>query len=445
MPRTPWPGFTGPSYQLSDRWAAIERTVNWYNLVNESAEENKFRIALEPCPGNYPFSYSIVDGVSNYDLPAGPPYNQPNRGLIEYHGRVFGVNGNVVFELELQTQVSAGTFTPIGTPRGQFNQIGDPIVDDGSPVSMVANGGGQIGIASGGHLYVLQVEVMGFPGILPSLSEVTTADFLGANYITFQDGFLISMCTQPQNGQNLNQFQISGGLTATLNDMTLWSAGDVSLQKGQADLLQTIISAREYLFLFGARRSQVYQDVGNAGLGGFPFQNYNQTFIEVGCAAPYSLVDMGDSLIWLGQDDRGQTACWRMANFQPQRISTFAIEQFWEQYTTLFDAVAFSFKWRGNLFYQITFPAANRTWLYNATASHLLGKHCWTERTYTDQNGVEHARTEWFHCFINTPDPDLPALSAGIHLVGSVGYDGAPGAIYAYNSQPWDWAVCPNA
>ena len=132
-----------------------------------------------------------------------------------------------------------------------------------------------------------------------------------------------------------------------MGDATVWDAANVSIQAGQADYLRAIISSREYLHLMGHRRSQVYYDVGANGIGGFPFQSFDETFIETGIAAPYSLVEFGDSMIWIGESSRGIRACWRMANFVPERISNFAVEQFWQKYAKLDDAVAFSYVWNG--------------------------------------------------------------------------------------------------
>src|SRR5580704_12856892 len=85
----PLPGFCGPSYWLEDKYAAIERTVNWYPTVNESQEEPKFKIRLAQCPTNQQFSA----------LPVPVPFNQPCRGLLEYRDLVYGVNGTVAFAM----------------------------------------------------------------------------------------------------------------------------------------------------------------------------------------------------------------------------------------------------------------------------------------------------------------------------------------------------------
>lgn len=404
---TPFDGFCGASYALDNRYAGIERTRNWYTLVNESAEEKKFKVALSPCPGNIQFG----------PLPVPVPFNQPNRGLIEYRGLVYGVNGSVVF-----------TMFPEASGGGAYFNLGT-IDNDGLPVSMVGNGNGQIGIVSGphGNLWVIQGAGTDGPVLVPV--PVSAGNFLGGSFITAQDGYLLAVVP------GSNKFQISGTDTTPVGDMRLWDPANVSIQAGQADLLSAILSSREYMRLFGQRRSQVYYNAGSNGAGGFPFQSYNETFIETGIAAPFSLAEFEDALVWIGQDSRGIRACWKDQAFQPQRVSDFAVEQEWATYPTLADAIAFPMIWRGQRIYQVTFPTANKTWWYNDTASMLLGRPVWTERTFTSSSGVVGARPERFHCF-----------AGGFHLVGSNGADGNPGAIYRYgvNQDPYAYTGAAN-
>jgi hypothetical protein len=401
-----FPGFVGPSYQLANQYAAIERTVGWTLTANESQrEEKKYDLAFEPVPGNQQFC----------NLPVPPPFNQPNRGLIENRGVAYGVNGTAVFSIS-----AAGVFTLIGT-----------CANDGTPCSLVANGNGQIFVASAGQGYVIPANALA-NSLIPLVGN---AGFLGASFATFQDGY--GIVVTPAS----NQFQISGSDSVPLGDFTQWDGANVSVQAGQADYLQAVISSREYLRLLGARRSQIYYDAGSQGIGMFPFQSYNETFIETGIAAPFSLADLGNALIWVGQDQRGMTACWLDPAFQPQRVSTFAVEQIWQSYVNVADAVAFAYTWNGHLKYRITFPSAFEsavrfplgapagaftaaTWEYDVTVSQLLGRHIWTEVQYHTGLGNLVGRPELFHCY-----------AYGKHLVGSGGADGNPGAIYQMGYQ----------
>lgn len=396
-------GLCGPTYAYENQFAAVERCVNLYPVLNESEGERKFRYELAESPGNAPFG----------TLPVHGPFNLPCRGMIGHsQWGLFMVNGNWLVHV---------------TSAGVYDAAWDLVGATGTlPVAMCFNGNSQLFIGTGfNQAYVLRVDT----GIL---TVISAGDYLCSNQATFQDGYILAV----HNGAGpLNLLQISGDAGTPVGDSTIWDPANISVQEGQNDGLQTLISSREYVRIFGSARSQVYYNAGANGLGGFPFQSYNETFIETGIAAPNSLSDLGDSLVWIGQDARGMRAAWRDFAFQPQRISTFAIEQIWQGYATVSDAIAFSFIWKGHLLWQITFPTANVTWVYDATVSQLSGKATWHERTFqTSGTNPQGARPELFHAFCY-----------GKHLVGSGGGDGEPGAVYQYADSYEDHAVIAGA
>ena len=400
-----FPQIVGPSYQLASAQAAIERMVNWFLVPNEAADsEGKFKMLALPLPGNAPFSLYAS---------AGPEYHTPCRGLLENRGKVFGVNGSTVYELKPD-----GTYVYLGT-----------CANDGLPCVMYANGNDQVFVGTGtggtGEGYVIPAGAA--VGSLISLQG--NADYLGCVSGSFQDGYALNVIPDS------NAFQWGGDDDHVLGQMEYWNAANKAILAGQADKLRALKSWREYIYLMGARRSQIYQNVGSNGIGGDPFASYNSTFIETGIAAPAAFITLDDSLIWIGEDARGQRACWRSAAFQPQRISNFGVERWWQSYTQIDDAIGFAYIWQGHQFIQFNFPHAgltasndviSATWLYDATASALLGKPIWTERSYMAPGGglqdavsIAPGRAEVSHAFC-----------FGKHLVGSNGIDGNPGAIY---------------
>lgn len=402
MPSVPFPGFIGPSYRFEDsRWAACERTVNWMLLANESQTEAKWRFSLMRSPGNAAFG----------ELPVPALFAKPNRGLIENRGKVYGVNGNVCFEIN-----SAGVYRFLGNVASYTSD--NPLYTQ--PCSMTANGNGQIFFVSKNQGYIIEGGVLTDAPI----------DFQGGNVVTFQDGYIIA--TQGDT----NVFQISGTDDQPLGNAKVWSPANVGVLAGQADFIKACISRKEYLRFLGQKRSEVWQNVGNNGIGQFPFANYNQTFIETGIGAVYSLAASVDALMWVSEDENGFRTCWRDAGFNPIRASNFAVEQAWASYSSVSDAVAFFYKWQGHLIYRITFPHAfesgtrfplgahsgdltSATWEYDETMSQLLGRPIWNERSYQTAYGVSQGRSELHHC-----------VGFGKHLVGSVGTDGNPGAVY---------------
>lgn len=405
---------------MGSKYAGLEKLSNFYLVANESAGESKFQFLLAPSPGNAPF------GV----LPVPAPFNQTARGLCECRGVLYGVNGTAVWSMDAN-----GNYTFIGTVVTDANPATGKI---GSPCRMVPTGSGQVFIQSVESGYVIPAG-----GGANSLIAVGSSGFLGATDATFQDGYVLVI------NPHSNVYQISGSQDVPLGDATLWDASNVSAQAGQADYLKAIISSREYIHLMGAERSQILTDVGSQGQGGFPFANYNSTFIETGIGPVRSLVEMGGFLIWVGQDQRGIRSAWMDSSFNPTRISTFAIEQQWQDYASIDDAVAFSFIWRGHLMYQITFPSAfvnnppsgfplgaaptytGATWVYDATVSQIIGRPIWHERQFQLSNGQLTQRPEMFHAFVY-----------GKHLVGSIGIDGNPGAVYQYSDGPSGYQDC---
>lgn len=395
----PLTGLCGPTYALENEYAAVERCFDRYPIANESQEETKFKMALAQCPGNMKFG----------QLPVPGPYNVPCRGIQPTVFGLYGVSGAILWQMG-----ASGIYS---TVHVLTNSAGFT-----NPVSFGVNGNGQLGIADNGFFYVVEMETNTF-------TAVSSANYIAGGKCAFQDGYVLAVNNAATLIGGANFFQISGTDATPVGDMRLWDPANISIQEGQSDPLQDLISAREYIRFLGSLRSQAYYNAGANGLGGFPFQSYNETFIETGTAATWASDDLGDSLVWIGQDKRGTACAWRDFGFQPQRISNFAVEQFWQAYGDISDAISFTYKWKGHIKWQVTFPSANdgvgATWVYDATVSQVVGRPTWHERTFrlwsSTGIGAPVARPERFHAFC-----------FGKHLVASVGTDGNPGAIYQY-------------
>jgi len=279
------------------------------------------------------------------------------------------------------------------------------VADDGAPVFMTANGvttiNQQIFIVSGGQGYIYVPAT----GVFTALSSVP--GFQGGQGATFLDDYFISLIP------GTNGFQISG-----INDGTAWDPSDVAYTQGQSDTLVNLIADREYLWLFGGRRSEIWYNQGGQF---FPFAIQPGAFLEVGLQASASLVQADNSLFWIGQDKRGGLSAWRANGLVPTRVSNHAVEWAWSQYTTVNDCVAYSFQWRGHIFIRFIFPTAKAAWTYDCVASRLLGYAVWHENTFTDGNGIPQAPIERSHAYFQ-----------GVHVVGSGGIDGFPGTLYQF-------------
>lgn len=185
---------------------------------------------------------------------------------------------------------------------------------------------------------------------------------------------------------------------------------DIAGKTGSADALATVAVVHGELWLIGLLTSEIWADVGATD---FAFQRIDGAFIDHGCAAPYSLAQQDISLFWLSQDRQGEAVILQTIGYSVKRISTHAIEQEIQGYSIISDAIGYCHQIDGHAFYVLTFPTANKTWVYE------LATGQWHERASIDGNGqlIRHRGNAF-------------AFAYGVNLVG----DYQNGSLYAYDA-----------
>src|SRR4029077_8286757 len=96
-----------------------------------------------------------------------------------------------------------------------------------------------------------------------------------------------------------------------------------------------------------------------------------------------SIARLGESFAFLARDDRGTTVAVMMRGYEPVRLSTHAVETDL-QTAPVGDAIGMSYQQNGHEFYVLTFPAADKTWVYD------LATNLWHKRAIRDTNNVLH-------------------------------------------------------
>ena len=216
-----------------------------------------------------------------------------------------------------------------------------------------------------------------------SFARITDEQFPGALNVTFQDGYFI--VTKP----GTDEFHISA-----LNNGGSWG-NDFASAEGAPDDLQSVISDHREIWLFGERTIEVWY---NGGAADFPFERVQGGFQETGCLATHSVAKADNSLFWLGRDDRGFGVVYRADGYVPRRVSTHAIEKDIQSYSEVSDAFAYTYQQDGHVFYVLTFPTGNATWVYD-TSTNL-----WHERQFYDgENDFRHRS----NCFASLNDKIL--------------------------------------
>ena len=157
----------------------------------------------------------------------------------------------------------------------------------------------------------------------------------------------------------------------------------VAAKTGFPDEIATLCCVHREIWLFGiVKTTEVWYDAGGAT---FPFAIMPGVFIEHGCAAKYSVCKHDLLVFWLSIDQEGQGTVFMGGGYVARKISTPAIAAQIATYTTISDAVGMMYKQGDHVFYILTFPSADKTWVYDLTEG------LWHERAWTDPaTGQEH-------------------------------------------------------
>ncbi|HMF95096.1 MAG TPA: hypothetical protein VKE96_12410 [Vicinamibacterales bacterium] len=321
-----FPGFCGYSYTSQSMLADAEQCINWYPEQIES-DAGKTRIALYPTPGLRQF--------------IGNPGRTSTRALYTLDGRTLAVIGDSLYD------ISAG---PTITYRGYVGQ-------DSSLAQIVMNGdaGKQALIGSALNGFCLNLTTN-------ALTQVTTQK---SYQVGMLDGFFISFDSL------LGRMWLSNNA-----DGTTWDPTQFAQRSAAADRWRAMIVVPPDIWLIGSVTGDIWFD---AGAYPFPFAPRQGLNFKYGIAAPMSLAAIGPTVIWLAQAIEGQGIVVRTVGYEPQRVSTYAVETAIAGYarqSTIANAEAMTYVDQGHPFYCLRFPTPERTWVYDLTMN------TWHERGY---------------------------------------------------------------
>lgn len=334
--------FVGPSYQYLSSNFDSQRVINMYPATSET-NTSKGNFILNPTPGRLLFA----------NLAA-----QPIRGMWATVDRAFAVSYNILYEI-----FSDGT----SIDRGHLLTFNGPvsITDNGLQLIIVD------GTATGGWILNFSDN---------SYAQITAGGFPGGNTVTFLDGYFIL------NVPNTGSYQWSA-----LYDGTLWDGADVANAEGSPDNLVAVITVHRQTWLVGGSTIEVIYNAGNTI---DPFDRVQGVFIQYGSMAPFSVIQAGNTILWLGADTQGQNVVWMAVGYQPTRISTTAIEAYLSQYDTT-TATAYAYQEDGHYFYILNIDGAPTSLVYDMTQKQ------WHERArWNSALGMYERDRANYHMFI---------------------------------------------
>ena len=292
------------------------------------------------------------------ELTLSPTPNGPIRGAHGGESYFYLVAGDTLYRIttDFQTQTA---FTGV-------------ILSTSGEVSMADNGT-QLAFVDGTAGYLLT----GFDTGSSTLAPISDSDFPdGARTLTCLVGRFVV-----ENPSSPGRFNISDSY-----DGASWSGTNFATAEQNSDALVAADNYRGHLVLFGTRTTEPWQPVSALD---FPFAPVTSGTQNWGLAACFSRAKLNNMLYFLGQNAQGQAQVLRINGWAMEVVSDSDVDNAINSYSTKSDAVALSFVIDGHPIYQLTFPSANKTWLYDASTQ------IWSERstgaTGTDRHIGQHA------------------------------------------------------
>lgn len=330
-------GFVGATYVAASITQNDEECVNWYPENDPTKKEGERGIvALYPCPGL----------VTRTELVSGQV-----RGMHVIPG---GSLCLIVSSNKLYSVTQAYVATAVGTLNSLVGQV--YITDNGIAAY----------ITDGVNRYTYTWGTGAF-----AVVGATDGAFQGGSICDEIDNFII------YNRPGTNQWGCTDVGSIVSNPLNLGSI------LGASGNLIALITDHRQILLMGENYSERWVDVGTFP---FPFAVIPGSSMQHGLAAADSIARLGEGLIFLAQDTRGKVTVvmWGATAPNPQRVSTFAVENAIQGYPTTSDAVGYSYAQSGHEFYVLTFPTQDVTWCYD------LSTGLWHKRAWRDSFGVYH-------------------------------------------------------
>lgn len=346
----------GPSNTMADPYQDRQRSLNYYP-ESSPVPSSKVRIALLGAPGlQSTLDFSVMTDGTIVTNSGGC------RGVWVLPGGTDALW--VIGEALILTQM---TVPATQTTIAQFSKtfIGNLLTNNGT-VCIRDNGpGGYAAIVDGQYGYLYNISTK-------TVAQITDAAFLPADRVAFIDGWLV-----------FNHVGTQTFFTTAPTPYTVTFSGSFyALKDSSSDNLVTIMENNRELWLIGERTSEVWYDAGGVN---FAFARIPGVAPQIGCSAAQSIARNGPSLIWLGLSERGENIVVETNQYSYRNIASPAVSAALTTYPLISDAIGFVYEEESHVFYVLTFPTADKTWVYDFTTE------MWHERaSYDPTTGTFH-------------------------------------------------------
>lgn len=365
MPTLP---LAGPTYQLRDSRAAVDRVVNWVPVQIESGTGKGGASAyLKQAPGK----------VALVALGA------PVRGVFAAGGALYAVAGAAAYSI-----TAAGVATKIGS-----------LVTDAGPVEMACNRT-QLCIVDGGGGYVYDL------GDSSSPWQTIPGDWRGSARVEVLDGYGVF------SAPSTNQWYLSD-----IEDFTVLSALDFASAEGSPGSIVAHLVKHRELILLQERTGEVWYDAGGVD---FPFARNTGAALEIGCAAAHTLRSIDGIAFWLSRDLMGGLGVHAMQAYTPERVSTHALEERLSVLSAdqIAGATAYAYRMEGLSYYCLSVPGIDTTWCYEVRGGIWHERGEWIDGAWAHDVGTCHAYA-YGHHVVGGSDGTIYRLDPTVSVSGA--------------------------
>lgn len=347
MPGAPFPAFVGGHFRSQSPIADCSTLQNLYPEFAESpgSKSDKW---LYPTPGLNRWGASNQVGGKRFFSTAAS------------NSRVFAVIGMKLCEFLFD---------------GSVQYRGD-VAADANPAAIFTNGDGgqQLGVCAGGNFYCYDLQTNVLTQITFLDGKATTGGFINGYFLVFD-------------------LRTGTVYQSDLYDGTVFDPANFFQRNVQADNWNGMfVASWGQIFLPGTKTRDYYYNAGTFPIPFAPAQSGIQT---EGCAATFSICEVGAKICWLGTTAEGGYKVYAAGGYEAQPISSKALEFALSRNTQaeISAATAESYSDQGHDFYLLT--VGNVTWTFD------FATNMWHQRrTFTDAvSGVLGAWRARWHCF----------------------------------------------
>lgn len=311
-----------------------QRRLNCYYEVR--VDGDKTNIAIFGTPG-LSLTTSVLSNV--------------NRGMYVMGAFLYIVSGSNLYQFD-----SNFTMTSIGA------------LNTSAGLVSMSDNGTQLIIVDGTNGYIYNQKTTTYVG------KITSAGFPnGAKTVTFDNGFFI--VENPGTGQFFKSASYDG---------TTWNALDFATLAATPNNLLAVDDDHGYLILWGQNSIEFWQ---NNGAATFPYAPLRSAAQEYGLAAIFSRAKIYNTMMFLARNPQGQFQVMQGQGFTPVDVGSPDITAIINTFSVVVDAVALTYMVDGHPMYQLNFPTAGRSFLYDCLSNF------WSEvQTGVGLSGIHLAR-----------------------------------------------------